>query len=108
MNQSNKNTFSKSIDNFGTLRIRPFRITEDTKVLHRWVNMDYAVFWGMQGFSLRQVALEYKRLLEPEHYEIFTGLYNDQPIFIFEIYRFCLVYTPNFRSNHPFLTILHC
>ena len=49
--------------------------------------MDYAVFWGMQGFSLRQVALEYKRLLEPEHYEVFTGLYNDQPMFIFEIYK---------------------
>ena len=87
MNQSNKNIFSTAINNFGTLNIRPFRITEDAKILHQWVNMDYAIFWGMQGFTLRQVALEYKRLLEPEHYEVFTGLYNGKPTFIFEVYK---------------------
>lgn len=81
-----KSVYSKVIDRFGTISIRPFRITEDAKMLHQWVNMDYAVFWGMQGFSLRQVEQEYKRLMEPEHYEVFTGLYNGKPMFIFELY----------------------
>ena len=79
--------FSKSFDGLGSIKIRPFRISEDAEFLHQWVNLDYAVFWGMQGSTLQQVRQEYIKLMEPEHYDVFVGTYNDQPIFVLERYH---------------------
>ncbi len=79
--------FTKSFDGFGTVAIRPFRITEDSEVLYRWVNLDYAVFWGMQGSSLPEVQKEYARLMQPDHYDIFIGLIQNRPVFVLERYN---------------------
>ena len=79
--------FTKSLDGFGEIDIRPFRITEDSKFLHHWVNLDYAVFWGMKGSSLQEVKQEYARLMEPDHYDVFVGIFQDQPVFILERYN---------------------
>ena len=66
--------FSKSFEGFGEVSIRPFRISQDSKVLHEWVNQDYAVFWGMQGTTLQEVEQEYANLQQPEHYGVFVGV----------------------------------
>ncbi len=78
--------FSKSIEGLGEIKIRRFRITDDSSLLHQWVNMDYAIFWGMQGFSLQEVELEYAKLMQPDHYDVFIGVYKDQPVFLLERY----------------------
>ena len=78
--------YTKSFAAFGTIDIRPFRITEDSGLLHRWVNLDYAIFWGMQGFTLQQVQQEYVRLMEPDHYDVFVGIFQGQPVFVLERY----------------------
>ncbi|WP_299218209.1 GNAT family N-acetyltransferase [uncultured Aquimarina sp.] len=79
--------YSKSFSDFGTIEIRPFRISEDCEVLHEWVNMDYAFFWGMQGYDLQQVRQEYIKLMEPEHYDVFVGVFEGNPVFVLERYH---------------------
>lgn len=79
--------FTKHFDDFGDIQIRRFRITQDSETLHQWVNMDYAIFWGMQGFSVKQVSYEYSRLMQPDHYDVFVGIYENRPIFVLERYH---------------------
>ncbi len=79
--------FTKSFDGFGEINIRHYRITQDSKELHQWVNQEYAVFWGMQEFSLKQVEQEYARLMQPDHYDVFVGIYGEQTVFVLERYH---------------------
>ena len=78
--------FSRTYKDLGTIEIRHFRITQDSIVLHQWVNEDYAVFWGMQGYTLPQVQQEYAKLVRPEHYDVFVGVYNERIVFVLERY----------------------
>ncbi|WP_299252865.1 GNAT family N-acetyltransferase [uncultured Aquimarina sp.] len=79
--------FTKSFDGFGDIDIRLFRITEDSELLYQWINLDYAVFWGMKGSNLQEVRQEYARLMQPDHYDIFVGIFQDQPVFVLERYN---------------------
>lgn len=79
--------FSKTYPNFGTIGIRLFDIKKDSVVLHRWVNQEYAVFWGMQNMTLSEVENEYIQLTKPEHYQVFVGMYNNKPAFVLEQYQ---------------------
>ncbi|WP_299602843.1 GNAT family N-acetyltransferase [uncultured Aquimarina sp.] len=79
--------YSKFFSDFGTIDIRPFWLSEDSETLQEWVNMDYAFFWGMQGYTLQQVRQEYARLMEPEHYDVFVGVFQGKPIFVLERYN---------------------
>ncbi|MGG8494997.1 GNAT family N-acetyltransferase [Tenacibaculum sp. TC6] len=79
--------FSKTYPNFGTVGIRLFDIKKDSVVLHRWVNQEYAVFWGMQNMTLSEVKNEYIQLTKPEHYQVFVGMYNNEPAFVLEQYQ---------------------
>ncbi|MDY8135932.1 GNAT family N-acetyltransferase [Aquimarina sp. 2201CG5-10] len=85
-NIQNKYLFEKLFKDFGTISIRQFRLSEDSDILHQWVNMDYAVFWGMQGYTLPQVQQEYAKLITPDHYDIFVGTYQNKPVFVLERY----------------------
>ncbi len=78
--------YSKSFNELGTLSIRPFRLEEDSAILHQWVQMEYAVFWGMQSYSLAQVAEEYKQLMTPDHYDVFVGVFEGEVVFVLEKY----------------------
>ncbi len=79
--------FFTSFEDFGEIAIRSFSISEDSETLYQWVNQDYAAFWGMQGYTVDQVRQEYTKLLEPDHYDIFVGMYQDQPVFVLERYH---------------------
>lgn len=79
--------FTKTFSDFGTISIRPFQVENDSKMLHGWVILDYAVFWGMQHYSLEDVKAEYKTLLAPSHYDVFIGYYNNTPAFVLERYN---------------------
>lgn len=87
MSVENSIIFSKHYKGFGTVVIRPFKIKEDSVFLQQWVTKEYAVFWGMQDASLEEVKEEYSQLLEPEHYDVFVGLFNDKPAFVLERYN---------------------
>jgi siderophore synthetase component len=79
--------FSSSYKGFGHIHIRHFDVETDSIVLHDWVNRDYAIFWGMQHSSVEKVKTEYTKLMQPEHYDIFVGVYNEQPVFVLERYH---------------------
>ena len=79
--------FTKSIPDLGTITIRAFDINKDSIILHNWVNKDYAVFWGMQNTSLKEVEEEYVKLMEPEHYDVFVGEFNNEIAFVLERYN---------------------
>ncbi len=79
--------FSRSFEEIGEISIRPYRISQDSQVLHEWVNQDYAVFWGMQGTTIQEVEQEYARLQKPDHYDVFVGVYQEQPVFVLERYH---------------------
>lgn len=81
-----KTIFKKEYSGFGTITIRPFEVETDSEFLHSWVMKDYAVFWEMQNATLEDVKEEYTKLLEPEHYGVFVGLFNDKPAFVLERY----------------------
>jgi len=78
--------FSTSFQDFGEIKIRPFNIEQDSSILHNWVNRDYAVFWGMQNYTLAQVQQEYTELMQPDHYDVFVGEFQGKAAFILERY----------------------
>ncbi|MFF9814679.1 GNAT family N-acetyltransferase [Streptomyces sp. NPDC014006] len=57
------------IDGFGTVRILPVDPSADAGVIHRWVSEERAVFWGMTGVSVAEVAEIYGHMgtLESHH-----------------------------------------
>ncbi len=79
--------FTTSFLDFGTIAIRPFDIDVDSSVLHQWTCLDYAVFWGMQHYSLAQLKAEYTELMKPQHYDVFVGMYEAAPAFVLERYH---------------------
>ncbi|WP_282080544.1 GNAT family N-acetyltransferase [Aquimarina algiphila] len=79
--------FSSTYENFGDIHIRHFNLEKDSVVLHDWVNRDYAIFWGMQHYSIEQVKAEYAKLMTPDHYDVFVGMYKEEPVFIVERYH---------------------
>ncbi|WP_075341786.1 GNAT family N-acetyltransferase [Tenacibaculum agarivorans] len=78
--------FNTKYKGFGTISIRPFSVEEDSQFLHTWVTQEYAVFWEMQNATLADVKEEYTKLLEPDHYGVYVGLFNNEPAFVLERY----------------------
>lgn len=78
--------YQVNYEHFGTIEFRALDIEQDIALIHKWVNRPYAVFWGLQGSTIEQVREEYNRLTEPEHYDVFIGLYNGKIAFLLERY----------------------
>ncbi|SEB44372.1 Siderophore synthetase component [Tenacibaculum sp. MAR_2009_124] len=87
MSVNNKIVFTHQYKKFGEISIRTFDLNEDSKILHDWVNREYAVFWGMENTSLEDVKREYKKLIEPVDYDVFVGVYNNEEVFFLERYN---------------------
>ena len=84
---NNKIVYKSNYKDFGEISIQSFNLNEDSKTLHDWVNREYAVFWGMQNTSFQEVKKQYQRLIEPEHYKVFVGVYNNEKAFFVECYE---------------------
>ncbi|MEU3843935.1 GNAT family N-acetyltransferase [Streptomyces sp. NPDC028635] len=50
------------IDGFGTVRVLPVDPPADAALIHRWVSEERAVFWGMAGLSVAEVADVYRHM----------------------------------------------
>lgn len=79
--------FSKDYKDFGTITIRPFQVKNDSAFLQQWVTQEYAVFWGMQNATVEEVEEEYTQLVAPKHYDVFVGMFHNEPAFIVERYN---------------------
>jgi len=79
--------FSNTIEGFGTITLRELNLTTDTQTIHNWVTQPYAQYWGMLDSSLEDVHEEYQKLTTKKDYEVFIGLYQNEPIFLMEKYK---------------------
>ncbi|MCL6486392.1 GNAT family N-acetyltransferase [Janthinobacterium sp. LB2P10] len=77
--------FEKQHARLGSLQIRLLQ-AQDIPVLHRWFNLDYARFWGMQGQSLDQVHRFYQQLQTSGHANAYVGIVKDELSFLMESY----------------------
>ncbi|EAY27070.1 GNAT family N-acetyltransferase [Microscilla marina] len=78
--------YKKTVEGFGTIGFRKLDIEQDIERLHQWVNLEYAVFWGLQNSSVATVKAEYEQLLARENYEVLVGEYNGDMAFLLERY----------------------
>ncbi|NKX54984.1 GNAT family N-acetyltransferase [Arthrobacter mobilis] len=65
---------------------RPVDPDADAALLHSWVILDYARFWGMQSATVGQVASEYAQLQASGHHRAYLGLEGGTPAFLMERY----------------------
>jgi RimJ/RimL family protein N-acetyltransferase len=77
--------FVKTIPGLGVFELRPIDLDIDIPLLHNWVNRDYAVYWGMNGFSLQEVYDSYSKILEKTN--VYMGIFNDDVSFLLECYN---------------------
>lgn len=68
----------------GHFSITPLSLVRDIVSIHRWVNMDYARYWGMQGTCLDHVTQYYQKLCSTE--AVYAGFYNGELVFLVELY----------------------
>jgi hypothetical protein len=77
--------FVKTIPGLGVFELRPINLDADIPVLHDWVNREYAVYWGMNGFSLQEVHDSYRKILEKT--AVYIGIFNGAISFLLECYN---------------------
>ncbi|WP_202945878.1 GNAT family N-acetyltransferase [Aquimarina agarivorans] len=79
--------YSKIIDGFGEIQLRELDLEKDALLLHGWVTMPYAHYWGMQKSTIEEVYKEYEALSQSADHKAFVGMYRNQPIFLMEKYK---------------------
>lgn len=77
--------FQKLVPNLGSFELYPINLETDLKHIHQWVNQDYAVYWGMNGFSLDEVKTAYQNILN--HSKVYIGFFNSEIAFLMESYN---------------------
>lgn len=76
--------FQKHIPAIGSFSLRPLQIPDDMALIHRWVNLDYARYWGLQGMALAEVEAEYRNISAKA--QVYLGFCNNAPAFLLEYY----------------------
>ncbi|KKL73811.1 hypothetical protein LCGC14_2071180, partial [marine sediment metagenome] len=77
--------FCQQFTDIAMLSLRPLNLAQDLALLHQWVTQPHAQFWGMQGFSLKQLQQEYQSLLARS--DIYIGYANNTACFLVELYE---------------------
>ena len=81
-----KAAYSHEATGIGVFSFVAYRNDTDAEVIHPWVNMEYAKFWGLGGSSLADVEAEYRRLMSQEGTSIYLGYFKGAPSFLTEVY----------------------
>jgi siderophore synthetase component len=71
----------------GQLSLRRFDLNNDSELLHSWVSLPYAEFWGLKGASLAEVKENYRSILSDGHSQVFLGFVDDKASFLLELYN---------------------
>ncbi|WP_114786237.1 GNAT family N-acetyltransferase [Vibrio tetraodonis] len=78
--------FTITDSGLGHISLVSFNLDLYAQDVFRWVTEPYAEFWGMQGYSVEQVCVFYKDILQNDHCNAFIGLVNGTPSFLVETY----------------------
>jgi hypothetical protein len=76
--------FTREIPGYGIFSVHKFNLSDHLEEIHRWVNEEYARFWGMSNMSVEEVTIEYQRILKSS--TVYAGYYNQQFSFLIECY----------------------
>ncbi|WP_298773154.1 GNAT family N-acetyltransferase [uncultured Shewanella sp.] len=77
--------YFRNVEGIGQIEIRDLHVPDDLSLVHHWVNLPYAKFWGMQGQSLNQVIKEYD--IKPDQScQVYMGCIDNTPQFLIELY----------------------
>ena len=82
----NHNIFPQD-KNIGELTLRKFNLDNDCDLLHSWVSLPYAKFWGLEGATLNEVRENYQSILSDGHSQVFLGFVNNKASFLLELYN---------------------
>jgi penicillin amidase len=75
------------VDGFGTVRVLPVDPHADLDVLHAWVTEERAAYWGMTGFTKRQVLETYLHLDSLGTHHAFLTVRDGVPAALFQTYE---------------------
>ncbi len=78
--------FEKKIPGLGSFALRLYDNNNDAETLHRWVNLEHAKFWMMQGTSVDEVKSAYSEIIASGNTAVFIGCFNGTPAFLLEFY----------------------
>jgi siderophore synthetase component len=71
----------------GKLSLRRFELNNDSELLHSWVSLPYAEFWGLKDASLEEVKENYRGILSNGHSQVFLGFVDNTASFLLELYN---------------------
>ena len=77
----------KTEKSVGELSLRPFNLETDIQVLHSWVSLPYAEFWGLNGATIEEVKQNYHDILNDGHSQVFLGYIDGKAQFLLELYN---------------------
>jgi hypothetical protein len=68
------------------MTLEPLQLPRDLGRLHAWVTHPKAVYWGMQGASIQDVATEYTLIGDNPYHHAWLGRVDGGPAFLAETY----------------------
>lgn len=86
MSLSDNHIIYSKAKSIGQLSLRQFDLTRDSELLHSWVSLPYAKFWGLNGASIEDVEQSYRDILSDGHSQVFLGYVDDKASFLLELY----------------------
>ncbi|MBB3698224.1 GNAT family N-acetyltransferase [Flammeovirga yaeyamensis] len=89
--------YSKTIESYGTFRLRPFSFETDLEQLHEWVNLPYAKYWQLENSTLEVVRSTYQEIIDGGSTTVLMGEFNGKTVFLMELY-----YVPEDRVSEHF------
>ncbi|WP_320068669.1 GNAT family N-acetyltransferase [Micromonospora sp. RTGN7] len=79
--------WSRHIDGFGEVAIRPVRPAEDIDVIHDWVTRERSRFWGMREASRERVLEIYEYLDSLDTHHAYLIHRDGRPAALFQTYE---------------------
>jgi len=87
MSQLDKQLIFPQDKSIGQLSLRRFDLNDDSQLLHSWVSLPYAEFWGLNGASPAEVKENYRNILSDGHSQVFLGSVDNNISFLLELYN---------------------
>ncbi|MQA03420.1 MAG: GNAT family N-acetyltransferase [Streptosporangiales bacterium] len=78
--------FTRTDPALGSFALRQVDPATDATLLHGWVTHQKARFWLMQGWTVHEVAQQYRAIADAPTHEAFLGHLDDRPCFLVERY----------------------
>ncbi|MGC4807892.1 GNAT family N-acetyltransferase [Micromonospora sp. DT233] len=80
-------SYSRHVDGFGEVEIRPVRPAEDIDVIYDWVTRERSRFWGMRDAGRDRVLEIYEYLDSLETHHAYLIRRDGRPVALFQTYE---------------------